>query len=448
MNLKINPPKNAALAVKMLLNSGFEAGFVGGCIRDALMNKTPNDWDICTSATPYEIQEVFKDFKKLTIGLKHGTIVVIIDKEQIEITTYRIDGTYSDGRHPDKVCFTRNLLEDLKRRDYTQNAIFFNEFQGIIDPFNGISDIKNKTIRAVGEPNKRLQEDALRILRGVRFSSTLGFNIEKYTKKAMFKNKELLKNISQERITVEFIKLIQGKNIVNVLKEFKDIIAYIIPEMQDLIDFSKTYDLWIPTIISVNDSKDLILKLTMLFRNIGKPYCYSKDKKGNIIFHDSESRSCHIASIIFKRMKITNAEELNKNDVKDIIELIKYQNILIEPNKNSIKKILYELRGNKLQFRRLLEIKRISILSENHSNSKDLLKKYDNIEKIFCELLRENPCVCLKDLDINGKDLISLGISPGIRIGKILNELLKDVINEVLPNNKSALINAAKKYLS
>lgn len=448
MNLKINPPKNAALAVKMLLDSGFEAGFVGGCIRDALMDKTPNDWDICTCATPYEIQEVFKDFKKLTIGLKHGTIVVIIDKEEIEITTYRIDGTYSDGRRPDKVCFTRNLLEDLKRRDYTQNAIFFNESQGIVDPFNGISDIKNKTIRAVGEPNKRLQEDALRILRGLRFSSTLGFNIEKYTKEAMFKNKELLKNISQERITVEFIKLIQGKNIENVLKEFKDIIAYIIPEMQTLIDFSKTYDLWTPTIISVNNSKDLILRLTMFFHNIGKPYCYSKDKEGNIIFHDSELKSCHIASTIFKRMKITNAENINKNDLKDIIELIKYHNIVIEPNKNSIKKILYKLKGSKLQSQRLLQIKRINILSENLNNSKDLLKTFDTIEKIFYELLKENPCVTLKALAINGKDLISLGVSPGIKIGEILNELLKDVVTEVLPNDKSSLIKAAKHYIS
>ncbi|GAA0076250.1 CCA tRNA nucleotidyltransferase [Clostridium sp. CTA-5] len=451
MTLKINIPKNPALVLKMLIDAGFEAGVVGGCTRDAIMDKIPHDWDICTSATPDEIQTVFQNFKQLTVGLKHGTVVVFINNEEIEVTTYRIDGIYSDGRRPDTVDFTRNLVEDLSRRDYTQNAIFFNESVGIIDPFNGISDIQHKIIRCVGDPNKRLKEDALRILRGIRFASNLGFRVEESTKTAMFKNKELLGNISQERIAVEFIKMLQGKNIMNILDEFREIILCIVPEMKTMIGFKQNnpyhcYDVWKHTLIAINNVDGLILKLTMFFHDIAKPYCYSIDRQGIGHFYGHANESAKIASEIFKRMKLTNAESLDKNDIKNIIELIKYHDIIIEPRKKSIRKILSKLDGNIAQFERLLSVKRADILAQTPDKVITRLKEIDLIQEILNEVVRENTCTTLKDLNINGKDLIAIGIPAGKKIGEILNLLLEDVIAENLQNEKKSLLMAAQKY--
>jgi tRNA nucleotidyltransferase (CCA-adding enzyme) len=452
MNVKINIPKTPALAVKMLFNAGFEAGVVGGCTRDAILGVIPHDWDICTSATPNEIQSVFKDFKQLTVGLKHGTIVIIIDNEEIEITTYRIDGEYSDGRRPDDVVFTRNLIEDLSRRDYTQNAIFFNELDGIVDPFNGVSDIENKIIRCVGDPDKRLKEDALRILRGIRFASKLGFEVENYTKIAMFKNKGLLKNISQERISEEFIKLLQGKNVLNILDEFKEIIAYIIPEVKDMMGFDQhnpyhIYDIWKHTLIALNNVEGLILKLTMFFHDIAKPSCYSIDEQGIGHFYDHADLSAKITSEIFKRMKMTSAEGIDRTDLKDIIELIKHHDIMIEPTKKSVKKMLSKLHGNELQFQRLLLVKRADSFAKSPDNLINSLKKIDILETILNEVIAENPCTTLKDLAINGSDLITLGIPAGKRIGEILNRILEDVINENLSNEKEFLLESVQKYI-
>ena len=360
MKIKINVPKNPALAVKMLVEAGFEAGVVGGCNRDAIMGEIPHDWDICTSAIPDEIQGVFKGFRQLTMGLKHGTVVIIIEGEDIEITTYRVDGEYSDGRRPDNVAFTRSLVEDLSRRDYTQNAIFYNDFKGIVDPFNGVADIKNKVIRSVGNADKRLKEDALRILRGIRFASKLGFEVEEATKTAMFTNKELLKNVSIERITVEFIKTLQGKNAMNILDEFQEIIGYIIPETKAMMGFEQNnpyhiYDVWKHTLVATHEASDLVLKLTMFFHDIAKPSCYTIDEKGIGHFYGHGDISARIASEIFKRMKMTNAEGINGTDLKDVIELIKYHDIMIEPRKKSVRKILSKLDGNKVQFQRFFQ---------------------------------------------------------------------------------------------
>lgn len=452
MNIKINVPKNPALAVRMLVEAGFEAGVVGGCNRDAIMGETPHDWDLCTSAMPNEIQVVFKEFRQLTMGLKHGTVVIIIEGEGIEITTYRVDGEYSDGRRPDNVIFTRSLVEDLSRRDYTQNAIFYNDFKGIVDPFNGVVDIKNKVIRCVGNADKRLKEDALRILRGIRFASILGFEVEEDTKIAMFTNKKLLRNISIERITVEFIKMLQGKNAINILNEFKEIIGFIIPETKAMMGFEQNnpyhiYDVWKHTIVATNQASDLVLKLTMFFHDIAKPSCYTFDEKGIGHFYGHGDISSEITAKIFKRMKMTNAEGINGTDLKDIIELIKYHDIRIEPRKKSVRKLLSKLEGNELQFQRLLSVKRADALAQAPDKLENSLKEIHTIELIFNEVVSEKCCTTLKDLDINGKDLIHLGIPPGKEVGIILNRLLEDVIDEKLPNEKSELLIAIKKLI-
>lgn len=438
MNIKIEIPQNPSLAIDMLLNSGFNAGVVGGCTRDAIMGKEPNDWDVCTSATPKEIQQVFKDFKQLTMGLKHGTVVVFINKEPIEITTYRIDGTYTDGRRPDKVIFTKNLTEDLSRRDFTHNAIFYNHNLGIIDPFNGICDIKHKIVKCVGNPNMRLKEDSLRILRGIRFASNLEFNVEKNTKSAMFKNKELLKNISKERISVEFIKIFAGKSASRILDEFKDIIAYIIPEIKPIVDYNYPNNnvIWNSTLLSLNYVKDLRLKLVLFFHAIGKPYIDSS----NYAFVSSK-----ITSDIFKRLKITNAKNINKSDIKNILELIKLYDINISPSAKSIRHCLALTSGNIVQFKELLSIKKALLLSKSPENINTHLSELNKINLIFNKIVKENPCSTLKDLNISGKDLIEVGIPKGSTIGTILKHLLKEVVDGNLKNNKSDLLIRAKE---
>jgi len=450
MNIKINVPKNPAIAIKMLIEAGFEAGVVGGCNRDVMLGEIPDDWDICTSALPEEIQKVFKGLRQLTMGLKHGTVVIIIEGEEIEITTYRVDGEYSDGRRPDNVEFTRSLTEDLSRRDYTQNAIFYNDFQGVVDPFNGVVDIKNKIIRAVGNADKRLKEDALRILRGIRFASKLGFEVEEKTKIAMFTNKELLKNVSIERSTVEFVKTLQGKNAMNILDEFQDIIGYIIPETKVMMGFNQNnpyhvYDVWKHTLVAVNEVEDIILKLTMFFHDIAKPSCYTIDENGIGHFYGHGDISAKITSDIFKRMKMTNAQVLTGKDLKDIIELIKYHDIRIEPRKKSVRKILSKLEGNEMQFKRLLLAKKADILAQNPDKLENRLKEIHVIELIFKDVVAEKACTTLKDLDITGKDLIDIGVPQGKKIGIILNQLLEEVINEKLSNEKEELLRAVKK---
>lgn len=405
MNENIIIPPVPALAVNMLISAGFEAGVVGGCTRDAILGLKPNDWDVCTSANPKEIQKVFKDFRQLDVGIKHGTITIIFDKESIEITTYRIDGDYADGRRPDNVSFTKNLVEDLRRRDYTINAIFYNDKTGIIDPFCGIADIKNKLIRCVGNPELRLKEDSLRILRGIRFSSCLGFKIEENTKKAIFKYKHLLNNVSIERITSEFVKTISGKFAGNIISEYKEIFDFILPEAQIALKNCKTLTQ------SINSTDDIIIKLAVFF--------YYISKTSNV-------------TDIFKRIKITSANYLTPDNSKDILELIKYSDLGIKTNKIEIKKLLAKFNGNILLFEKFIEFKKII---DNYSD-----EDIKRINFYYVQIIKNNECITLKNLAINGGDLISLGIKPGRELGLILNKIFDDVINEKLPNNKNEII--------
>lgn len=405
MNIKIIIPKVPALAVNMLISGGFEAGVVGGCTRDAILGIKPNDWDVCTSATPKEIQEVFKDYRQLDVGIKHGTITIIFDKEAIEITTYRIDGTYADGRRPDNVIFTKNLVEDLRRRDYTINAIFYNDKTGIIDPFFGITDIKNKLIRCVGNPELRLKEDSLRILRGIRFSSCLGFKIEENTRKAIFKYKQLLNKVSIERVTSEFVKTINGKFAGNIICEYKEIFNFILPEAELALKNCITITQ------NIKSTDDLIIKMAVFFYYI--------------------SKTSNVAEI-FKRIKITSADYLTPDDSKDILELIRYSDLRIRTNKIEIKKLLSKFNGNILLFEKFIEFKKII---DNYSD-----EDFKKIKFYYVQIIQNNECITLKNLAVNGEDLIAIGIKPGKELGLILNKIFDYVINEKLPNNKKDII--------
>ena len=276
----IHLPCEVKLAIAKLTEKGFEAYIVGGCVRDSLMKCTPKDYDITTSANPEEVKNVFKEYRVVETGLKHGTVTVIVRGMPLEITTFRIDSEYLDHRHPKNVTFTKSLKEDTARRDFTMNALAYNDEKGLCDFYGGKVDIENKIIRCVGDANKRFNEDALRIMRALRFSSVLGFDIEENTKNAMFNNKHLLKNISSERLAGELVKLLCGANVKKILLEYIDIIGVFIPELLPMKGFEQhnrhhIYDVWTHTAVAIeNIDASPVLRLAALFHDAGKPDCF------------------------------------------------------------------------------------------------------------------------------------------------------------------------------
>ena len=324
MNKANSFKKASETAVKMLRNCGFEAFLIGGSVRDYIMNLPIGDIDITTSATPTEVKETFKDFRVIETGIKHGTVTVLIDNEPLEITTYRSEGTYSDNRHPDSVTFSKSLKDDVIRRDFTMNGIAFDFQDGFVDLVGGIDDIKSKTIRAIGDAETRFREDALRILRALRFSSVLGFSIEESTANAIHKCKDLLKNISAERIQVEFSKLICGKNAYSVLKEYADVICMFIPELEKCVDFQQVnrhhiYDVYTHTLKALEQSKnDLHIRLALFLHDIGKPYVAHFDENGEQHYYSHPKKSAELAEKILTRLRFDNE---TKNAVVTLVKM-------------------------------------------------------------------------------------------------------------------------------
>ena len=426
-------------AIELLKANGYEAYVVGGCVRDMIMGAQAHDYDITTSATPDEMKAVFNGYTVIETGIKHGTLTFLYEKEPIEITTYRIDGDYKDSRHPESVEFTRNLKNDLSRRDFTMNALVYNEDDGIVDLVDGQSDIKNKIIRAIGDPKKRFEEDALRILRGVRFASQLGFTIEENTKKAMIECVHLLKNISKERINVEISKMLLGKNVKNVLLDNYEIIGEIIPEIKEMHGFDQNnkyhiYDVLEHTAVSIEKIDPILhLRLAMLLHDTGKPRTYSVDENGQGHFYGHAKISTEIASGFLKEYKFDNATK------EKVVELVKIHDTPIEMDKIFIKKRMNRL-GKELFFD-LLKVKRADNLAQ--SPEYNWTDKLDKMENLAREIAEEN-CFTLTSLKISGADLLALGFK-GKEIGDTLNKLLDEVIEERLPNEREALIGKANE---
>ncbi len=437
---KVFMPDYCKTIIKSLENKGFEAYLVGGCVRDSVMGITPHDYDITTSATPEEMLECFCDFKVIKTGLKHGTLTVVIDENQIEVTTFRIDGEYTDFRRPDSVCFSRDLREDLSRRDFTINALAYSEKTGVVDMFGGLEDIKTKKIRCVGEPDTRFYEDALRILRALRFSSTLDFEIDVNTANSIQNNKELIKNIAVERVFEEFKKLLCGKRVEQVLLEFRDVFAQFIPEIKPCFDFEQKtkyhcYDVYTHIVKTVANIKaDETLRLCAYFHDIGKPQVFFVDEKGVGHFYGHNKTSSKIAKQVLKRLK---ADNKTINDVSTNVYVHDREIALTE---KSVKRFLskYSLQT----FYDLLEIKKADALA----HAKDYRDRTDYLQTLYDlsrKIISEQQCFSLKDLDINGFDLISLGYS-GKQVGKALEFLLDAVIDGKVQNQREALINHLK----
>lgn len=434
-------PVQAQTVINQLNASGHEAYIVGGCVRDSLLGMEPHDWDIATSALPEEIKRSLADFRLIETGIKHGTVTALVDGIPIEITTYRVDGEYSDNRHPDCVRFTGSLKDDLARRDFTINALAYNHKDGIIDCFNSKEDIQNKKIRCVGEPDLRFGEDGLRILRALRFASVLGFSIEEATSESILKNRGLLKNIAPERIRTEFVKLVCGKNAESVLRDYRAVVEQFLPEIEEMAGFPQNnpyhiYDVWEHTLKStVSVEPSPVPRITMLLHDIGKPFCFTQDKKGIGHFHGHNIKSVEIARSVLQRLRFDN-ETAGK-----IETLVQYHDIVILPDEKLLLRHLNRFGEENLRL--LFKVKEADIQAQNPQfiNRLDSLKR---AEEVLNTILTSNQCFTLKDMEITGDDLISLGFPKGKKIGITLAALLDEVMDEKCPNEHTALINRAK----
>lgn len=437
-------PAQVKYAIKILEQNGFVAYVVGGCIRDSMLGVCPPDWDITTNALPNEVLSVFHNLKTIESGIKHGTITVIVETLPLEITTFRIDGNYLDNRHPDSVNFCNNLCEDLSRRDFTINAMAYNENSGLIDIFEGIKDIQNKIIRCVGNPDLRFNEDALRILRALRFSSVLGFELEQKTSDSILRNASLLQNVSKERVSTELLKLLCGQNVCNVLLKYRDVFTKIIPEIEPMFDFDQhnehhIFDVWEHTVRAIDYSEcDPIVRLTLLLHDIGKPHCYSMDEKGVGHFHGHGNISADIARTVLKSLKLSN------EIINTILTLVKYHDYPITPEEKIVKRRLAKFSPPVLKL--LLKVKLADSLAHSpiYSNRENEFLK---IEEMMNKIIENGECFKLCDLAVNGDDLINLGIPASKKIGEILNELLRAVIDGKLKNNKAELIKEVKNIM-
>lgn len=444
VKLTIKPEANHI--IHRLQAHGYEAFAVGGCVRNALLGLCPHDWDICTNAKPDEMRAVFADYVTHDFGLKHGTLVVMMGEEPYEVTTYRVDGVYADNRHPEQVSFTDNLTLDLSRRDFTVNAMAYNDEQGFVDPFSGREDLKNGILRCVGNPDKRFNEDSLRIMRGVRFAATYGFAVEQETAAAIHRNAALLHRIAAERIRVELTGAVCGEHVLPVFAEFRDVLATVIPELREAFDFEQKnkhhcYDVWEHILHAVAAiGRDPLLRVTMLLHDIGKPRACTTDKYGSRHFKGHQQISADMASVILKRMTFPNAF------TADCLQLIIAHDIRFDGTQRQVKRVLQKL--GEANMRRLFAVQRADVSAQSDYHRAEKLAAVATAERQFEELVRSRACVALRDLAVNGSDLMAIGYQEGRAVGTALNRLLDAVIDGQLPNEREKLLRAAEQFKS
>lgn len=436
-------PKNVKTIIKILNTHNYEAFIVGGCVRDSAIGLTPHDWDICTNAKPEEIKKCFENFNTFDSGIKHGTISVVLDGEVFEVTTYRIDGTYSDNRRPDSVSFTSDITQDLARRDFTINAMAYNEQSGLIDPYGGRNDLSDKIIKCVGNPDFRFNEDALRIIRALRFASVYNFDIDDKTAKSIHKNADLLNNIAVERISVELNKLLSGYGAEQILNNYRDVIAVFIPEIMPMFDYNQhtkhhNRDLWHHTTYAVKSIDNTpLLRMSMLLHDIGKPKACKRDEDGTCHFKGHPKYSAEMAENILRRLKYSN------DFIETCITIIKYHDVRFSGSKRQLRRVMSAIGDKNVEL--LLKIQRADIMAQSDYKHKEKLEKLNLACKTYKEILADKDCFTLKQLKINGNDIKNLGVSEGIKIGKILKILLGLVIEDKIENEKSALIKKAEE---
>lgn len=441
--MTMDMPKNVDIAINLLQSAGFEAYAVGGCVRDSLLGKTPNDWDITTSAKPEDMKSVFADFHCIDTGIKHGTVTVVIDGEPLEITTFRLDGEYEDNRHPKSVTFTSDLGADLGRRDFTVNAMAYSKMTGTVDLFGGQNDLKNKIIRCVGDPDRRFNEDALRILRALRFASALDFEIEEKTAQSLLKNCALLGNISEERIAKELLKLVCGKGAKRILTDFAPVLFEILPELQPMYKNSHDnphhcYDIYEHTLIAVESiDPEPTLRFAMLLHDCGKPAVKKFDENGVAHFYGHQRISAEISAQILARLKVSNK-------FRDEILFLVSNHDRWELYENTEKMPRYLSKFGLDGVLKLLKVMRADVLAQS-PEYRYRLDQIADAEEIAKNLAAQKPCLSLSELQINGRTLMDIGIPQGRKLGAVLAQLLDEVIDRVTKNTQEALTTRARE---
>ncbi len=437
--MRIELPAKVKYVLDTIAEAGFEAYAVGGCVRDSVLGRQPNDWDITTSAMPGQIKGLFRH--TIDTGIAHGTVTVMIGSEGFEVTTYRIDGKYKDGRHPEKVTFTPSLTEDLKRRDFTINAMAYNEKEGLVDLYGGLEDIRNRKIRCVGEAKERFGEDALRMMRAVRFSAQLGYDIEDKTMEAIRMLATNMKKISAERIAAELNKLMESDHPDYVEKLYTSgICDVVLPEFSKAMQTPQNHpshgitvgEHSLRAMTNVPPQKEL--RLTMLFHDIGKPIVRSTDAAGVDHFYGHAEAGAGMAEKILRRLRYDN----HTIDVVKKLVFFHDYGIGTRPDARMVRRAVNKI-GEEL-FPMLLIVRRADILAQNEDSREEKLEVLSLWEELYQELLKKQDCVSLKDLALSGKDLIAMGMEPGREIGETLQMLLEYVLEEPERNRKEVLL--------
>lgn len=443
-NIQLNIPPVVADILARLEGAGYSAYAVGGALRDLIRGIEPHDWDIATSATPDEVAALFAGENIIPTGLVHGTQTLVIDHIPYEITTYRTEAGYSDHRHPDGVRFVDSIEDDLARRDFTVNAMAYSPLRGFCDPFDGRGDIERKLIRCVGEPDRRFEEDGLRILRALRFAAVCGYEVEAETAASLHRCKELVRPVAVERIYTELNKLLCGRSAAKILAAFADAVAVIIPELEPCFSFEQRtpyhyLDVWAHTlgVLDAADRSDPILRWAALLHDIGKPSCHRRDEKGRDHFKGHPNRSAEMAQNIFERL------HSDKRTREEVCFLIEYHDIDLPKTRADLHRLLAAHGFERIE--RLLALKVCDAAAQaeyarTHGRASALPRVYADLEA----LKRADICLSASDLAINGRDLLAIG-AKGKQIGELQAKLLNAVIDGTVENDKDALLGLAKQ---
>ena len=442
--MKIDLPRKVSFIISNLSLHGHEAYAVGGCIRDAILAKNPQDWDITTSATPDEIKGLFRH--TIDTGIEHGTVTVLLGKEAFEVTTYRIDGAYEDGRHPSSVTFTKSLIEDLKRRDFTINAMAYNDEARLVDVVGGMKDLNHHLIRCVGDPKTRFAEDYLRILRALRFSAQLGFKLEQHTIEGMVELAHNLSKVSEERIRDEMVKLLLSNHPDKIHEAYQlGITKVILPEWDAMVGVEQrnphhSYDVAKHTLMTLKGAKsDKILRLAMLFHDMGKPETKTTDARGVDHFIAHERVSEQIAREVMNRWRFDN------ETIRKVTKLVAYHDYPLNTTPRGVRRTVNRI-GMEL-FPYYMAMRVADIKAGSYYDRKEKLKKVVRMRNLFLKIIYENQCISLKTLAITGQDIIEMGMAEGPEIGRILNEVLEFVIDHPKYNRREILIPFTKKLI-
>lgn len=436
--MKWTLPPPVTEAIRRLEEQGFEAAAVGGCVRDLLLGREPHDWDLTTSALPEQTAGCFAERPLLGVGMKHGTVTVLWDEMPLEITTYRVEDGYTDGRRPDQVRFVRRLQDDLARRDFTVNAMAYHPVRGVLDPFGGEEDLAAGRLRCVGNPALRFREDALRIFRALRFAAVYGFAVEQDTARALHQEKAGLRRIAAERIREELCRMLVGKDVGPVLAEYGDVMAETMPLLAPMRDFDQRNphhdkDVWTHTVSALAQSPgELTVRLVLLFHDAGKPESFTLDEQGVGHFYGHPARSAVIADQTMRDLRFDNETRTR------VCRLVEMHDAPLDTMPRTVRRWLRRL--GEEDFRRMLQIKRADTLAQAPAYQPPRLAMLDNVQREMERILSQQACFSLRDLAVNGRDLIEAGVPEGPAVGRTLTWLLDQVVDGTLPNDREALL--------